>query len=119
VSPTAKNIIAAVAALLLAVSAAALSACRTTHLGPNHGRLYHEAFDRQASGEDADHPPALTAEDAKQVLHVHAHGKDGKDGKNGSNGASGSGLAAPAMNTDSISSGSWPGAGGNITLDAK
>ena len=118
-SPTAKNIAAALAALLLAVSAAALSACRTTHLDTDHGRTYHEAFDRQASGDDADQAPALSADDAKQVLHVHVHGKDGKNAGADSSGDGSSMTAPAAMNTESISTGAWPGASGNITLDAK
>jgi len=118
-TPVQKNIAGALTALALAV-AGNLMGCRTAHLGPDTGRAYRAAFAAQAEAGEKTQGPTLSAADADQVLDVRAHGA--KAAKGSARGATGPvGLPAPGLGGGEVgtSGGSWQGASGNITLDAK
>lgn len=94
--------------------------CRQAHLGPNAGDSYRAAFAKQIEAAEAedDDAPELSAEDAKQTLRVHQTGED-KAGPGAVAPAPGmGGMGTPAPSTTS-SGGKWPGASGNIQLEAK
>jgi hypothetical protein len=96
--------------------AAALTACRTNHLGNDTaGHAYRAALDAQRRGDETVTPPALSAQDAKRVISVH------ETGDTKAAGSSSGGLATTALPSAPLSTGggSWPGASGNITLEAK
>lgn len=115
-STTRLNIVAALAALALAVTGAALG-CGGHHLGPDTGRAYDEALAGQRASQPKD-APGLDADDARRVMHVHRNGGQGKG-----DGASAAPTPAPIsgalMSSDGALGGAWPGADGNITLEAK
>lgn len=103
----------------------AIGGCRTTHLGQDTaGYAYKNAMRLQAQGDDAVEAPTLSADDAKQILQVH---KTGEADGNAATTASVP-LVTPMTLTSSPSasssgtgttSGAWPGATGNIVLEAK
>ena len=102
----------------------AIGGCRTAHLGQDTaGYAYKNAMRLQAQGDDAVEPPTLSADDAKQVLQVQKTGK-----ADSSNATTSVPLMTPMTLTStpsapaggaSGSSGMWPGASGNIVLEAK
>jgi len=110
----------ATAALLLAAG------CRTTHLGQDTaGYTYKNAMRLQEQGDDAVEPPTLSADDAKAVMQVQRTGK-----AEGSNATTTSTpiitpltmTSAPAGTSGApagAGAGMWPGATGNIVLEAK
>jgi hypothetical protein len=105
-----RELVGAVAALALAVLGSSIG-CRNDHLGADTGRAYRKAFEQQA--EPKSEGPALSADDAARVMQVHTEGKSKKS-------SDGSAPAAtPAISSGSLSSGAWPGATGNISLEAK
>lgn len=106
-----RELVGAVTALALALLGSSIG-CRSEHLGKDTGRAYRQAFEQQA--EPKGEGPALSADDATRVMHTHSEGK----GKKSSDGASAPAAAAP-MSSGSLSSGAWPGATGNISLEAK
>ncbi|HUH01005.1 MAG TPA: hypothetical protein VML75_03355 [Kofleriaceae bacterium] len=106
-----RELVGAVAALALALLGSTIG-CRSEHLGKDTGRAYRQAFEQQA--EPKGEGPALSAEDATRVMHAHSEGKAKKSGDGTSAPA-----ATPAMSSGSSSSGAWPGATGNISLEAK
>jgi hypothetical protein len=93
--------------------------CRTSHLGPNTGDSYRAAFNKQveaAEGSD-DEAPSLSADDAKHAMKVHATGED-KPSSPATLGAPS--LSLPSgMSSSTAGGGKWPGASGNIKLEAK
>ncbi len=103
------------------MAVAGLTGCRTTHLGADTaGHAYRAAFAAQRAGDDTVEPPALDADDARQVLSVHRTGKPDKD----TDSSSSTTMLVPTTLTSGGSSsgssgGSWPGATGNISLEAK
>lgn len=104
----------AAAALALAVAGTQIG-CRTAHLGDDTGRAYFEAIAAQRESQAAS--PAFSARDAHQVLHVHRTGETEGEGSTQAAGA----LIAPVplSSSSSSSGGGWPGASGNIQLEAK
>ena len=112
-----QNIAAALLALALAVTGALLG-CRTQHLGDDTGQAYDRAFAVQAKagGEDT---AGIDADDARQVMTVHRHGPQKADGA----ATTATGVAPVSGNTSGSGNidmgGAWPGAEGNITLEAK
>ncbi len=116
-TPTQKSIAGALAALALAI-AGNLMGCRTAHLGPDTGRAYRAAFQAQEEAGQNSQGPTLSAADADRVLEVRAHGAKGS--KPATAGGT-SGLPTPSLGggTATMGGGAWPGASGNITLDAK
>jgi len=109
---TRNAIVAALIALGLAVLASQLG-CRTTHLGEDTGVAYRQAVADQAAAGERSPGPALSADDAQQVMSVHRSGPK-PAGSPAAAGASGSGSSTP-----SISTSTWPGAAGSIQLEAK
>ncbi len=102
----------------------AIGGCRTTHLGQDTaGYAYKNAMRLQAQGDDAVEAPTLSADDAKQILQVQKTGK-----ADGSATTTSVPLVTPMTLTSTPSStaggnsggsGMWPGATGNIVLEAK
>ena len=103
----------AAAALALAVAGTQIG-CRTAHLGSDTGQAYHEAIAAQRESQAAQ--PAMSAHDARTVLDVHRTGES-----DGESGESAGALIAPVPISTSSSGGggTWPGASGNIQLEAK
>ena len=97
--------------LALAVGAA----CRTQHLGSNTGDSYRNAFEDQRTSEPTPDDPAMSADDAKNVLRTH----NAADGKKGAATMGGTSSGAPSVGSTSMSGGKWDGAQGNIQLEAK
>jgi hypothetical protein len=108
-----REVAGALAALALAVLGSSVG-CRAPHLGKDTGHAYHQAFDQQATPEEEG--PALSADDAANVMKTH-HGSKGKKSETGDGGAS---SPATPLSWGSLSwGGAWPGATGNISLEGK
>ena len=95
-------------ALLLIVLAAG---CRHKHLGPDVGVAYREAFATQEQSEPTQEPTF-----GADVAHGTVGARKG--GKPAGSGAT-EAIVVPMSSTSTSSSGAWPGAGGNISLEAK
>jgi hypothetical protein len=103
------------AALALALAVAGTQiGCRTAHLGPDTGTAYFEAIAAQRESQAAQ--PAMSAHDAKHVLHVHRTGETKAEASSGTGALI---TPMPLGTTSSGGGGMWPGASGNIQLEAK
>lgn len=102
------TVVLATLALLL------VPACRIAHLGKDHGVAFHGAREAQRTS-DPGRTPTFGADDAKGTLAARRDAGGGDDGA-----AAPASLVVPMpAPTSSSSSGAWPGATGNITLEAK
>jgi hypothetical protein len=97
-------------ALLLIVLAAG---CRHKHLGPDVGVAYREAFATQEQSEPTQEP-TFGADVAHGTLGARKGGKAA-----GASSGSSEAIVVPMSTTTTSSSGAWPGASGNISLEAK
>ncbi len=88
-----------------------LAGCRKSHLGSEHARAYHGAFEAQRESEP-ERAPTFHAADAKATMAAR-RGK--KDGGTSTTTTSSTGSLTVPVSTD----GAWPGATGPITLEAK
>lgn len=99
----------------LVFGAALASGCRVQHLGPHTGTAYKQAFADQADSESAAGPTAMSATDAKAVMRAH-HGDSTESA------SAGGGVPAMSFGGAAVpqaAGGAWPGATGNISLEAK
>jgi hypothetical protein len=95
----------AVVALLLS-----LAACRKQHLGADHGVAYKQAFASQVTS-DPERKPTYGAADAATTVGARRGAKPV--------GAAAVTPMSATMPAPTMSTGAWPGAQGNITLEAK
>ncbi|MDX2090214.1 MAG: hypothetical protein SFX73_20310 [Kofleriaceae bacterium] len=102
---------------ILFASVALLSACRTRHLSPDTNVASREAWAAQRQS-DPEKTPTFGADDAKRTNAVRRG--DPKQG-GGTTVTSGAALLPGAImsTTNGGGAGQWPGAKGNITLEAK
>jgi hypothetical protein len=95
-----------------------LVGCRTVHLGKDTTKAYDNAMQLQRKGASDEDGPALSAADAHGVLRAHRGVK-----RTGSSASSAPTLllAPPVLNSGPArgGGGQWPGASGNINLEAK
>lgn len=103
---------------VLVFGATLLAGCRIHHLGADHGKAYYKAMEDQGAGDGSTEPAPMTADDAKRTMRVHRTGEDKDEGR--SSGATAT-IPVPSVSTSSgsMGGGKWPGAGGNIHLEAK
>ncbi len=99
--------------LLVTFTAFAVAACRHQHLGPDTGVAYREALDAQRESEPS-REPTFGADVAHGTMAAR---KGGKGAGSSSTPAASEALVVPMTSTSS--SGAWPGASGNISLEAK
>ena len=100
----------------------ALTSCRTTHLGQDTaGFTYKNAMRLQAEGDDSVEPPTLSADDAKLVLEVHKTGEAKGAQTTNVPLVTPMAMTSTSSGTSGTSAGAglWPGATGNIVLEAK
>lgn len=108
-----RELAGALAALALAVLGSSVG-CRSEHLGKDTGRAYRAALEAQA--EPKSEGPSLSADDAARVMNTHSDSK----GKKSGDGAAPTATPTAPISSGSLSSGgAWPGATGNISLEAK
>lgn len=107
-----RELAGALAALALAVLGSSVG-CRSEHLGKDTGRAYRAALEAQA--EPKSEGPSLSADDAARVMNTHSDSK----GKKSGDGAAAPATSAPISSGSLSSGGAWPGATGNISLEAK
>ncbi|HTM20587.1 MAG TPA: hypothetical protein VL172_08775 [Kofleriaceae bacterium] len=105
------------AALFALSVGAALLGCRAPHLGDDTGRAYRRAINDQAEAGAKTQGSGLSADDARAVLSVHRQG--GKPSLPGAAGSTAGAVTTTTSTSSSSSSGSWPGATGPISLEAK
>jgi hypothetical protein len=100
--------------LLLGLALGA-AGCRHAHLGDGTGRAYQAALDAQRASAPAD-VPSFDADHARAVLAARRGKADGATAAAGGAPAIALPLSAPGS---AGATGSWPGATGNITLEAR
>jgi hypothetical protein len=103
----------------LFASVALLAACRTQHLGADTNVASREAWAAQRES-DPEKTPTFTSDDAKRTNSV----RRGEQKQPGTPSVSAGAALLPAAIMSSTGSnggggGAWPGAKGNISLEAK
>jgi hypothetical protein len=91
-----------------------VAGCRHKHLGPDVGVAYREAFATQEESEPTAEPTF-----GADVAHGTLGARKGAKAAGASSSGSSEAIVVPMSTTSTSSSGAWPGASGNISLEAK